>query len=160
MVRKILLMDMEKCTGCRACVIACSFVKKKVFSLIKSRIWILKIEDKCLAIPIVCEQCEDPPCMIVCPVRAIAIDPEIGRVMINSELCIGCKECIWVCPFGAIRLDPDKKIAVKCDLCDGDPECVKVCMPGALQYVRADRPLILKKWEYAERRIKALVSKM
>jgi Fe-S-cluster-containing hydrogenase component 2 len=152
------MVDMEKCLGCKLCVIACSLVKNKIFNLTKGRLWVLKIESECLGVPVICEQCEDAPCLAVCPARAISKDFKTGLVSINGDKCIGCRECMWICPFGAVTVDFDKGIAIKCDLCNGEPECVKVCGVGAIQYTRVDRPMILKKLESMERRVKALVS--
>ena len=106
----------------------------------------------------ICEQCEDAPCLAVCPTKAISKDFKTSVVSITNDKCIGCKACMWICPFGAILIDFDKGIAYKCDLCDGDPECVKVCQPSAIQYTRVDRPMILQKLESAERHLKVLAS--
>lgn len=156
MSRKELIVDVEKCTGCMSCVMACSFVKEKAFRPVNSRINIIMKEDKMLNIPTMCWQCEKPPCGDVCPVDAIVKDRKTGMVNIVSDLCIGCKVCISACPFGAVTVDHEKGIAVKCDLCDGDPECVKACTFGALQYVKAGRPMVLKRSEYGEKYLKAL----
>ncbi len=159
MARKVFSIDFEKCLGDEKCVIACSMFKENIFDLTKGRIQIVKKEDKALGIPVICEQCEDPPCMAVCPTKAISKDVQTRVVKINPNKCIGCKECMWACPFGAITLDFDKGVAIKCDHCDGDPVCVKFCTPGAIQYVRADRPATLeKKRDSAEKRIKAIAS--
>jgi len=123
---------------------ACSFAKEKVFSEAKARLWIVRAERQGIATPVLCEQCESPPCELVCPVRAISKNPMNGVVEIDSNRCIGCKECFWICPFGAVSIDVEKRIAVKCDLCDGSPECVKACVPRALQYVNAVRPASIR----------------
>lgn len=153
---KILLVDFTKCTGCEACVLACSLEKEKSFSRAKSRIWIAKIEKEWLNMPILCEHCENPPCQAVCPVNAITKDSSTGIVKINYNKCIGCKECMWVCPFGAISYDPDRHQVFKCDLCGGEPACVKVCVPRALQFVPADKPIALAKLKTIKDRMKAL----
>ena len=159
MVQKIIIVDLKKCMGDRQCVVACSFAKEKLFGLTKGRIFVLKDESQCFSMPVLCEHCENPPCQIVCPVRAISKDPETGIVRINYDRCIGCKECMWVCPFGVVTIDLERHQVVKCDLCDGDPLCVKFCIGGALQYVRADRSAtIQKKQDLVERRTKALVA--
>ena len=154
--KRVLVVNIEKCTGCKVCMLACSFTKEGVFSLTKSRIWILRDEGRSLFVPIVCEHCEDAPCQTVCPVGAIYRDQEKGIVLIDESRCIGCRECMWICPFGAVQINLEKRVAVKCDLCNGDPECVKVCIPGALQYVSAKRPAAARGWERALKRSKAL----
>ena len=52
-----------------------------------------------------------------CPVEAITRDDR-GIVLINEELCTGCKECVDACPYGAMQYDEDRELAVKCDLCN------------------------------------------
>lgn len=152
----MLMTDRDKCIGCKACVMACSFAQKRTFNPLYARIWVLRKESIFLAVPMTCEQCSPSPCRIVCPTKAIIEEPGSGIIKIMSERCIGCKVCMWVCPFRAITLDFEKRVAAKCELCDGDPECVKVCIPKALQYVKAERFLKSKKEEIAQKRIKAL----
>jgi len=156
MSSRVLFLDLDVCTGCRACMVACSLVKEKVFSLGDARIWIPKMESICLSVPIICEQCDPAPCKTVCPTKAIARNTETGALLVDPDKCIGCKECVWACPFGAISLR--KGVAVKCDLCDGQPECAKVCVPGAIRYVDMDRSAREKRWKSLERRIKALTA--
>jgi Fe-S-cluster-containing dehydrogenase component len=86
-----------------------------------------------------------------CPVEAFHRDEKTGAVLIDDDVCIGCRLCIDECPFGGISIDPDKERVIKCDLCGGDPQCVKYCPTSALQYVRADRMIALKKRKGAER---------
>lgn len=150
---KNLYVDFQKCTGCKACVLACSLEKEKCFSPSKSRIWVAEIEAEWLSMPILCEQCDNPPCKAVCPTDAIIKDIETGIVKIDYTKCIGCKECMWICPFGAISYDPDTRRVLKCDLCDSKPACVEVCTPGALKLVPAKRTTLPK---VKERLIKVL----
>ena len=158
-IGKILVVDMEKCTGCRACVTACSLAKEKMFDPTKTRIRIYKDESRCLGIPIVCEHCEEPPCVDACPTAAISKDPETGIVRVDPDLCNGCGICEEACPYDAVIIDAEKNMAVICDLCSGDPACEKVCIPaGAIQYVEGDRATIDKKMRLAEERDKALKS--
>lgn len=158
-MRNVLLVDMERCTGCGACVTACSFAKENVFDPTKTRIRIYKNESRCLGIPIVCEHCVEPPCVDACPIAAISKNPETGIVRVDLDLCDGCGMCEKACPYDAVIIDAERNMAVICDLCAGDPACEKVCIPArAIQYVEADKERIDKKMRLAEERVKALKS--
>ena len=145
---KVLLVDPRKCTGCRICEMACSFRKEGVFSPTKARIHVLRWEAEGLDIPMVCWQCEDAPCMAVCPVKAIYRNTKTGAILIDQDLCIGCRECMAVCPFGGITMSETGEM-VKCDLCGGDPFCVKLCPTGALEYTKPSKYILAKKRESA-----------
>lgn len=131
---KTLIIDIDRCTGCHQCELACSFRKLRRFNPCDSRIQIVTFEDRCLSIPVVCMQCRDAPCVRVCPVGAIQLDPGIGAYRVDGDRCLGCRMCALVCPFAAITSDRDSGKAIKCDLCDGNPACETVCAPGALQF--------------------------
>jgi Fe-S-cluster-containing hydrogenase component 2 len=134
-MQKILIVDSEKCTGCRLCEVVCSVKHDGVSNPSKARIHINKMDDDRIIVPIVCSQCEKAPCIDVCPTQARFRDEQIGRVLVDYDRCIGCKTCLTICPFGAIAFDPEAKRVISCDLCDGDPVCVKFCSTQALQYV-------------------------
>ena len=121
----------ELCTGCNRCVYVCSAVKENVFIPSKARIRVIGYSLKGRSVPVVCYQCDVPKCVEVCPVEALGKNSE-GIVVVDSEKCVGCGECVSACPYGMI--DVVGEIAVKCDLCGGDPTCVKECYPGALVY--------------------------
>lgn len=138
----LITVDYEKCTGCRICELACSFSLAKEFNPARSRIKIIRSEEEGIVytIPVLCQQCENAPCMQLCPIsQALYRDPKSGTVMVNEDRCIGCRKCVYVCPFGAISVDPDKGFAVKCMHCDGEPKCVELCPKEALCYVRSDK---------------------
>jgi Fe-S-cluster-containing dehydrogenase component len=75
--------------------------------------------------------------MAACPVEAISRN-ERGIVLIDDDLCIGCRECIEACPFDAMQFEDRREVAVKCDLChhrlgeDKLPACVGVCPTGCI----------------------------
>ena len=153
---KILAVDVDLCTGCQSCVMACSLVKERVFSPTKSRIQIHANESKCFSVPNICEHCPVPPCIPACPVDAITKDEISGIVKIDEEICTGCGDCQDTCPFDSIRIREGK--AIKCDLCGGDPECAKVCYPYALQYIEKQPATIRNKDRLAEKRQQALAA--
>ena len=132
-MNKILVVDYEKCTGCRNCEMACSVSHVQVCNPTKSSVRIVKWEREGLDVPVVCQQCEEPACAHICPVQAISRDADTGAMVVDYDLCVGCRMCIVACPFGAVTFDSDRRQAIKCDLCGGvEPWCVRFCEPGAL----------------------------
>ena len=87
---------------------------------------------KSFFVPKLCNQCEEPPCVPVCPVGATYATRE-GVVLVDRQACIGCKYCIQACPYGARFLDPRLKVIDKCTWCYHritkglPPACVAVC---------------------------------
>jgi len=132
---KVLLLDYEKCTGCRLCELVCSVKHEGVSNPERSRIKIVKWEWEGLYVPMTCHQCKSAPCMAVCPVEAISRNSDMGRVEVNYDLCIGCWMCVATCPFGAMGLDSLANKVINCDLCDGDPQCARFCETGAIKYL-------------------------
>ncbi|RLI29543.1 MAG: 4Fe-4S dicluster domain-containing protein [Candidatus Hecatellales archaeon] len=145
---KILVVTPEKCTGCRICEMACSLHKEGVCSPSRSRIHVVKWEREGIDVPMVCWHCEDAPCAKACPVKAIYRDEETKAVLIDEDLCIGCRECMAVCPFGGVVMSDEGKM-VKCDLCGGDPFCAKLCPTEAIQYAKPSSYILAKKREIA-----------
>ena len=148
---KILMINHEKCTGCRLCELVCSVSHEGVSNPTRSRINIIKWEAEGLYIPMSCQQCEDAPCMTICPVKAISRDQALDYVKINYDVCIGCRSCVAVCPFGAMGFNVIDKKVFKCDLCEGDPQCVRFCDVKAVEYVDANQLNIIKKREAAQK---------
>jgi Fe-S-cluster-containing dehydrogenase component len=87
-------------------------------------------------VPKICNQCENPPCVQVCPVGATFRTPD-GVVLVDREYCIGCRYCIQACPYGARYLHPEYHTADKCTFCYHRlvkgllPACVEACCTGA-----------------------------
>ena len=151
---KVLKIDYEKCTGCRTCEQVCTLWHDSVINPMRSRIRVVKWEMEGLYIPMSCQQCQDAPCMVGCPVGAISRNDEMNTVEVDYDVCIGCRTCVSVCPFGAMNFNTIDRKVVKCDLCDGDPQCVRFCDVQAVQYVdSADVSLDGKRT--AARRLKA-----
>src|SRR5659263_160586 len=100
MVQKAVTVDPKLCTGCGQCTMVCSFKHEGVYSPRLSCIKLVRIEDKCLTVPVICAYCEDPICEKVCPVGAMTHDSKTGAAKVLSDLCFGCKECVNACPLG------------------------------------------------------------
>ncbi|MFC1949489.1 4Fe-4S dicluster domain-containing protein [Chloroflexota bacterium] len=156
MEKKVLVIDHEKCTGCRQCELVCSVFHTGASNPSRARIRIIKWENIGLYLPLTCNNCERPFCTEVCPTKACHIDPEMHRVVIDKNKCIGCKTCILACPFGHPSFDPVERITVKCDYCDGDPQCVRFCEVGAIKYVDVSEISRMRQYAAAEKFVRAL----
>lgn len=93
---------------------------------------------KAFFLPKLCNQCENPACVQVCPVGATYQTLD-GVVLIDRKWCIGCGYCIMACPYGARFFHPIHKVADKCTFCYHriskglDSACVQACSFGARQ---------------------------
>ncbi|MBT8084282.1 MAG: 4Fe-4S dicluster domain-containing protein, partial [Woeseia sp.] len=72
--------------------------------------------DKAFFVPKLCNQCENPACVQVCPVGA-TYQTNDGVVLVDREWCIGCGYCIMACPYGVRFFHPVHKVADKCNFC-------------------------------------------
>jgi len=153
---RTLVVDHERCCGCDYCVLICSFSHGGVVRASGSRVRVYRHEDEALYVPVLCEHCEEPPCIPACPLEAIGRDAETGIVTIDGGRCTGCGICLGSCPFSAIRMDPERGVAIACDACGGDPACAKGCMADAIRWLEAEPPVRREKREHAERRRGAL----
>lgn len=96
-----MVIDQSKCTGCGYCTLACrahNDIPPDISWNVVTKTGQLGNHEVFLARP--CMQCEHPPCVDVCPVRASYIRPD-GIVMMNYDRCIGCRYCEVACPYGA-----------------------------------------------------------
>jgi len=134
---KLILIDIEKCVGCRTCEMVCSLFHTREVNPLRSRIKVIKWEAEGHSIPLNCRHCETAPCEQICPKQAIHHTEAPYGIAIDPDKCIGCRTCLLVCPFGAVAFDVKTKKMAKCDLCQGDPLCVEFCTYDALQYVEA-----------------------
>ncbi len=154
--RMILAIEAERCTGCNTCMLVCSFVHDQAFNYERSRIRVWRDDDKGFFVPVACEQCEEAPCILVCPTEALHRD-QAGLVQRDPLKCIGCNECLNACPLGAIsRFDGQWR---KCDLCaslGGVPYCVANCTAEALRHVPAGLVSKDKVERAAQRRARAM----
>jgi carbon-monoxide dehydrogenase iron sulfur subunit len=148
---KALYINYEKCTGCRLCELVCAVKHDGISNPARSRIKVMKWEMEGLYIPMSCQQCQDAPCVNACPVKALSRDEDLGRVVLDYDVCIGCRTCVSVCPFGAMSFNTIDRKVFKCDLCEGDPQCVRFCDRKAVDFVSPDDVSIDKKRQAASR---------
>jgi molybdopterin-containing oxidoreductase family iron-sulfur binding subunit len=107
-VRWGMLIDTAQCKeGCNDCVTACN--KENGLPSVASATsvqWIRKIELKesstgrQVSLPMMCQHCEHPPCVDVCPTGA-SFKREDGIVLVDRHRCIGCRYCMMACPYKA-----------------------------------------------------------
>jgi DMSO reductase iron-sulfur subunit len=142
-MQKGFIFDLNKCTGCNACQIACS-IENEVLLPLNWRKVLSFNNQKYPEIPVfhlslACNHCLDAPCLTFCPALAISKDENTGAVLINEQACIGCKYCSWVCPYDAPIFNLNKGTMEKCTFCihrleeNLEPACVTLCPTSALQ---------------------------
>jgi len=84
--------------------------------------------------------CENAPCVIACPRKALTQSQETGVIAVNDQLCNGCGWCFKACDFGAIVMDPKPTVRM-CDLCserENGPSCIEWCSEEALELTSND----------------------
>jgi len=137
------IFDLNKCTGCQACQVACLIENelapqrpwREIHTFNEARYPAILLFHLSLA----CNHCLDAPCMKYCPALAYSRDPATGAVIIAQDACIGCKYCSWVCPYDAPKFNPAAGVMEKCTFCNHrlqeglEPACVALCPTGALQ---------------------------
>ena len=154
------VIDTRKCIGCGRCARACKLENHVPFDEPVYRTWVeryrvlkegeVKIDSpngsidgftddipddeikKAFYVPKICNHCDSPPCVQVCPVGA-TYETKDGVVLVDYDYCIGCRYCIQACPYGARFLHPVTHTAEKCTFCyhrlvkELTPACVEVC---------------------------------
>jgi Fe-S-cluster-containing dehydrogenase component len=148
MSRRALLVDLDRCTGCQTCVVACKAEKRLPAGV--SLIRLVQVgptgefpELSMYYLPLGCQQCAEPACAAACPEDAIAATSQ-GIVAVDPALCTACGDCLEACPYGAIVLGQGDRVARKCDLCaellavGKQAACVAVCPGKALAVVEAE----------------------
>ena len=140
--RYAMVIDLRKCVGCHSCTQAC----KAEFELPQGvwRSWVKKLRKtsddgsvKDFFLPRLCNHCDKPPCVSVCPVQATYKNRD-GVTLQRADRCIGCKYCIQACPYTARYVHPETKVVDKCTFCYDNrvrkgrlPACVEACPGGA-----------------------------
>ncbi|MFA6904232.1 MAG: 4Fe-4S dicluster domain-containing protein [Gallionellaceae bacterium] len=118
--------------------------------------------DKAYFVPKLCNQCEKPSCVQVCPTGATFKAPD-GVVLIDAKYCIGCQYCVQACPYGVRSFNEQRGTAEKCNWCYHritkglNPACVEACPTGTRvfgdrndsespisQFIKNNRVMVLK----------------
>lgn len=135
-------VDLDACTGCKACVSACHSLN----GLDDDETWrdIGLLHGGSLEEPwqqtvtTACHHCVEPACLLGCPVRAYEKDAGTGIVRHLDDQCIGCQYCVLKCPYDVPKYSAKRGIVRKCDMCHSRlstgeaPACVQACPSGAI----------------------------
>ncbi|MFQ3669830.1 MAG: DmsC/YnfH family molybdoenzyme membrane anchor subunit [Verrucomicrobiia bacterium] len=135
-------VDLDKCTGCKACVAACHSLN----GLDDQESWreVGRLQGHANGQAVVqtvttaCHHCADPGCAHGCPVLAYEKDSVTGVVRHLDDQCIGCQYCIMKCPYEVPKYSDRLGIVRKCDMCHGRlaageaPACVQACPTSAI----------------------------
>ncbi|QWA10532.1 dimethylsulfoxide reductase subunit B [Sodalis ligni] len=142
-------IDSSRCTGCKTCELACKDYKNLGPNVSFRRIYEYTggswqqdgygYHQDVFAyyLSIACNHCEDPACVKVCPSGAMHKGDD-GFVVVNEDICIGCRYCHMACPYGAPQFNAEKGHMTKCDGCHErvavgqKPVCVESCPLRAL----------------------------
>jgi Fe-S-cluster-containing dehydrogenase component/formate-dependent nitrite reductase membrane component NrfD len=143
------VIDHTRCIGCHACSTACKaenevplgvhrtyvkYAEVGTFPQVKRHYQVTR-----------CNQCDDAPCVEICPTTAMYRRPD-GIVDFDKSICIGCKACMAACPYDAIFINPEDHSAEKCNFCAHridvglEPACVTVCPTQAILVGDLDDP--------------------
>ena len=140
MTQSAFLLDLGRCIGCQACVVAC----KHGNELPAGAAYIEITERTTGTFPDVrggfdnhrCYHCTDAGCVAVCPTDALS--RKDGLTLLDRSACSGCGYCVQACPFGVPTMVEGR--AAKCDGCadevaaGGTPWCVATCPSDALAF--------------------------
>ncbi|MBK1831319.1 dimethyl sulfoxide reductase anchor subunit [Verrucomicrobiaceae bacterium R5-34] len=136
-------VDLDKCTGCKACVVACHSLNglndQESWRDIGSIRGVVDGVAEQQTVTTACHHCADPACLNGCPVGAYEKEKDTGVVRHLDDQCIGCQYCSLKCPYDVPKYDKSLGIVRKCDMCherlaEGEaPACVQSCPSGAIQ---------------------------
>ncbi|MGQ9630544.1 MAG: 4Fe-4S dicluster domain-containing protein [bacterium] len=103
MARYGMVIDLDRCTGCRSCMVACKVENSTPQAIFW--MYVFRFEEgeypdtRVWFMPRPCMHCDSPPCVKVCPTGA-RYKREDGLVSTDSDICIGCRYCHAACPYG------------------------------------------------------------
>ena len=160
-----LVIDLDACVGCHACAVNCKewnsggaaapLTDLDPYGADPVGVWFNRVhsfeagdgaDGRTVHFPRSCLHCEEPECVRVCPTGASYKRAEDGIVLVDEDICIGCKLCAWACPYGAREYDADAGVMKKCTLCidriynenlpeeERVPACVATCPTSARHF--------------------------
>jgi len=136
----VMVIDLRKCVGCQACTATC--IMENNVPDEQHRTFVSELElgeypnTRKAFLPQLCNHCENPACVSVCPTGA-TFKRDDGLVLVDNEICWGCGYCISACPYDKRFFNKKTKTADKCTFCAHRvdkgllPACVETCVGGA-----------------------------
>ncbi|UJF17355.1 4Fe-4S dicluster domain-containing protein [Vibrio sp. SS-MA-C1-2] len=142
--RYSMVIDLRRCVGCQACTVACTIENQPPLGQFRTTVNQYEVSDNdnldapaaFFMMPRLCNHCETPACLPVCPTGA-TYQRDDGIVVVNNEWCVGCGYCVQACPYEARFINHETNTADKCTFCahrlDAGllPACVETCVGGA-----------------------------
>jgi tetrathionate reductase subunit B len=136
-----MLVDTRRCIGCQACTMACAIENSLPEGQFRTfaATYVVTARDGrsgVAMVPRLCNQCDEPPCVPVCPVGA-TFKREDGLVLVDGGRCVGCGYCTQACPYEARFVNHETGKADKCTFCSHRldagllPACVETCVGGS-----------------------------
>jgi len=135
-----MVIDLRQCVGCQSCTAACMIENNVPSNQNRTSVTEMELGEfpdvRKAFLPQLCNHCDDPACVPVCPTGA-TFKREDGLVVVDSEVCWGCGYCENACPYDKRFMNKETKVIDKCTFCahrvdDGLlPSCVETCVGGA-----------------------------
>lgn len=140
--RYAMLIDLRRCIGCQSCTVSCAIENQTPQGDFRTTVNQYQVQQDNgdnvtnVLLPRLCNHCDNPPCVPVCPVQA-TFQREDGIVVIDNTRCVGCAYCVQACPYDARFINHETQTADKCTFCVHRleagllPACVESCVGGA-----------------------------
>jgi tetrathionate reductase subunit B len=136
-----MLVDTRRCIACQACTMACAMENASPEGQFRTVVATYAVTGQdgktgLSVLPRLCNHCDEPPCIPVCPVGATFKRAD-GIVLVDGDRCVGCAYCVQACPYDARFINHDTGKADKCTFCSHRleagllPACVETCVGGA-----------------------------
>ncbi|WP_320033683.1 sulfate reduction electron transfer complex DsrMKJOP subunit DsrO [Halarcobacter sp.] len=135
-----MVIDLRQCVGCQACTSACMVENDVPINQNRTSVTEMELGEfpdvRKAFLPQLCNHCDDPACVPVCPTGA-TFKREDGIVVVDSEICWGCGYCANACPYDKRFMNSKTKVMDKCTFCAHRvdegllPACVETCVGGA-----------------------------
>ncbi len=139
------VIELDRCISCKGCQVACKMENGSALG--QDRIKVRQVGPtgtypnlQMYYLPTMCQQCEDPACVRVCPSGAVYKSREDGVIRIEVKKCIGCHSCNKACPYHANTFSETRRAMDKCTICSEarergeQPACVRTCSGKALHF--------------------------